>query len=143
MALHANRIVYGADVDDPNDYFAFEAMRGRLQPKSEQLEVLIRPGRHGESIRTSGVRGAPSQIVTVHYVTDWTAAANAIASYVTLKDGLPYKFIQHTTYYGYFKILEVVEVDAAACVNVIGSIEPNPQVVQVCQWTVISAIAPD
>lgn len=143
MPIHVNKIVYGADPEDPEDYFAFEDIQGRLQPKAEQLEVFVRPGHVGETLRKTGVRALPSQILTIHYVADWAAAKAAIESYIGLIDGDPYQIIQHTTSYGYFRVLQVVEVDARACVNAIGTLIANPTVVQVCQWTVISTEAPE
>lgn len=143
MPVHANRIVFGDDPDDPLDYYAFEDMRGRLQPKQQQLEVIVRRGHAGESLRETGVRAVPSQILTIHYVEDWTAAKNAITAYGDLIGSLV-QVIQHTTNYGYFKVLgPVVEVDARACANVVGSLIATPTVLQVVQWTLISTDPPE
>lgn len=147
MPIHANRIVHGTDPEDPADYYPFEDIRGRLQPKAEKLEVTIRPGHAGETIRKTGIRATPSQIVTVHYVLNWTAAKAALVDYHTLIDGNPYEIIQHSLSYGYFRVLDITEVDVRAVENVIGSIlfEESgsvPTVLQTLAWTVVSTEAP-
>lgn len=124
------------------DDFEFEGLYGRLNPKAEQLEVIVRPGHAGESTRRTGIRGAPSQIVTMHFVADWEAARNAIDAYIDLIDGNPYQVIQNDVDYGLFKVLNVVEMPQThACTRVNGSIIPNPQVQQWCQWTLIGTEA--
>jgi hypothetical protein len=143
MPFHANRIVFGEDPDEPLDYYPFEDMRGRLQPKQQQLEVVARRGHRGETLRQTGIRAVPSQILTVHYVDSWAAAATALTAYGDLIGALV-QVIQHTTNYGYFKVLSpVVEVDARACENVVGSLIANPTVLQIVQWTLISTDAPE
>jgi hypothetical protein len=142
MPIHANRIVFGSDPDEPNDYYAFEDMRGRLQPKQQQLEVTVRRGRRGETLRQTGIRAIPSQIQTIHYVEDWEAAKDALVAYGDLVGALV-QVIQHSENFGYFKVLgPVVEVDARACENVVGSLIATPTVLQVVQWTLISTDAP-
>lgn len=132
MPIHINRIA-GYD---------FEDIRGRLQPTAEKLEVFIRPGIDFEYVRKTGVRGAPSQIQTLHYVESWASAATALEAYVSLIDGSVYEIIQHTTSYGYFRILDVTELNAQAVANVIGSIVTTPTVLQLCGWTVVSSEPP-
>ena len=148
MPIYANRIVFGADPEVPADYYPFEDMLGRLQPKAEKLEAFIRPGHRGETLRKTGIRAVPSQIVTVHYVFDWDAAAAAITAYQTLIDGNPYNVIQRGTDFGYWRIVEAVELPQTHYVaNVIGSILFDetgelPSVCQYVQWTLISTDAP-
>lgn len=125
------------------DEYLFEGLYGRLNPKAEQLEVIVRPGHKGETTRRTGVRGAPSQIVTMHYIADWEAARNAIDAYTDLIDGRPYQVIQNDVDYGWFKVLNVVEMpNTHACTRVNGSILSDPGVQQYCQWTLISTEAP-
>lgn len=125
------------------DEFEFEDIVGRLQPKAEQLEVIVRPGRDGEILAKTGVRAVPSQIVTMHYVADWLAAKAALEAYISLIDGDPYEVIQRDETFGYFRVLSVVELpQTRAVTNVIGSIIPNPGVQQFCAWTLISSEAP-
>lgn len=142
MPFHANRIVFGADPDEPADYYAFEDMRGRLQPKKQQLEVHVSRGQDGESLRETGVRAVPSQVLTVHYVESWATAQTAITAYGDLIGALV-QVIQHTTNYGYFKVLDVVEVEARAVENVVGSLVTTPTVLQLVQWVLISTNAPE
>jgi hypothetical protein len=106
------------------------------------MEITVRAGIAGEAFRRTGIRAAPSQIQTVHYVVDWEAAKNALVAYNDLIDGNPYEIIQHTTNYGYFRVAQVAEVEARAVENVVGSIVATPTVLQICQWTVISTEAP-
>lgn len=125
------------------DAFEFEDMVGRLHPKAEQLEVLIRPGHDGETLRKTGVRAQPSQIVTMHFVADWAAAKAALEAYLGLIDGEAYEVVQHDESYGYFNVLNVVELrQTRFCTNVIGSIVANPSVQQFVQWTLLSTEAP-
>jgi hypothetical protein len=143
MPFHVNKIVFREDPNNPDDYYAFEDMRGRLQPKQQQLEVAARRGHRGETLRETGIRAIPSQILTIHYVEDWTSAQNAITAYGDLIGALV-QVIQHTTNYGYFKVLgPVVEVDARAVETVIGSLIATPTVLQVVQWTLISTDPPE
>jgi hypothetical protein len=122
--------------------YSFEDIRGRLQPKAQQMEITVRAGLAGEAFRRTGVRAVPSQIQTVHYVADWAAARDAINAYIGLIDGHPYEIIQHSHTYGYFRVAQVAEVEARAVENVVGSIVATPTVLQICQWTVISTEAP-
>ncbi len=131
MPFHTNTI----------DEFEFEDMRGQLQPKARQLEVMVRLGHDGESVRNTGVRAKPSQVVTVHYVEDWDAAKAAIEAYCDLI-GHRVEVTQHSTDYGYFKVLDVVQVGAQACSSVVGSILTNPTVLHIVQWTLVSTDAP-
>lgn len=126
MPVHTNTI--GAQ--------QFEDIRGSLQPESEELEVFARPGKDGTTVRLTGVRGRPVQIQTLHYVADFTAAKNALSAYVQLKDGANVEIVQHSVSFGDFRILDVVEIQARAVANVIGSLIPGAGVMQVCQWTV-------
>jgi hypothetical protein len=132
MPFHLNTI----------DEYQFEDIRGRLQPKAQQMEITVRAGVSGEAFRRTGVRAEPSQIQTLHYVADWDAARSAIQAYQALIDGNPYEIIQHTHTYGYFRIAKVTEVSAQAVENVVGSIIATPTVLHICQWTVISTEAP-
>jgi hypothetical protein len=126
MPVHTNTI----------DSEQFEDIRGSLQPESEELEVFSRPGKDGSTVRLTGVRGRPVQIQTLHYVADFTAAKNALSAYVQMKDGGNVVIVQHSVNFGNFRILDVVEIEARASTNVIGSIVSNPTVRQVCLWTV-------
>ena len=132
MPVHTNTI----------DAFEFEDIRGSLQPESEELELFSRPGKDGSTVRLTGVRGRPTQIQTLHYVADFTAAKNAISAYVQLKDGSNVEIVQHSVNFGNFRILDVVEIQAQAVANVIGSIIPGAGVMQICQWTVQHIPAP-
>lgn len=148
MPIYANRIVFGEDSEEPEDYYAFEDMVGRLQPKAQQMEISVRPGFRGETFRKTGVRAIPSQIVTMHYVADWQAAADALVAYNDLIDGNPKEVIQHSTSYGYFRIASVVEHQVQYIGNVIGSIleateEIVPTVQQYIVWTLISTDPPE
>jgi hypothetical protein len=126
MPVHTNTI----------DAYEFEDIRGSLQPRSEELEVFSRPGLDDTTVRLTGVRGRPTQIQTMHYVADFTAAKNAISAYVQLKDGSGYEIVQHSVSFGDFRILDVVELQARAVTNVTGSLIASPTVMQVCLWTV-------
>lgn len=126
MPVHTNTI----------DAYQFEDIRGSLQPRSEELEIFARPGKDDTTVRLTGVRGRPTQIITVHYVADFTAAKNALSSYVQLKDGASYEIVQHSISFGDFRILDVVEVESRAVANVIGSLISGATVRQICQWTV-------
>jgi hypothetical protein len=126
MPVHTNTI----------DAYEFEDIRGSLQPRSEELEVFSRPGLDDTTVRLTGVRGRPTQIQTMHYVADFTAAKNALSAYVQLKDGNNYEIIQHSVSFGDFRILDVVQVSARAVTNVVGSLISGATVEQICQWTV-------
>jgi len=126
MPFHTNTI----------DAYEFEDIRGSLQPESEELEVFSRPGKDGSTVRLTGVRGRPVQIQTLHYVASFTAAKNALSAYVQMKDGGNVVIVQHSVSFGNFRILDVVELQARAVTNVIGSIIPGATVMQVCLWTV-------
>lgn len=149
MPIYANRIVHGTDPDDPADYYPFEDMLGRLQPKQERLEAFVRRGHRGETLRKTGVRGVPFGLVTMHYVLDWAAAKTALLAYADLAEGDQHQIIQHSTNYGWFRVLEVVELPQTRYVaNVIGSIlqaEQSllPTVQQWVQWTLLGADAPE
>lgn len=133
MPIHTNTI--GA--------YSFEDIRGQLQPKQQQLEVIVRPGLRGESTRKTGVRGTPFQITTLHYVLDWDAAQDAMVTYLDLiHAGAPVEVIQHSLSYGYFKVLQVAQVEARACVNVIGQLVPNAELLQMVAWTLLSTDPP-
>lgn len=134
MSVH--QIIYGTGEDD---FVEFDAMRGRLQPRNEQPEVIVRPGKDGQIIRLTGVRGVPVRITTKHHVADWTAAKSAIDFYGSLIGGeTPVEIVQNDVSYGYFEILEVVEIEALPCINARGTIISNPTVIQFCGWTVLS-----
>lgn len=126
MPVHTNTI----------DSEQFEDIRGSLQPESEELEVFARPGKDGTTVRLTGLHGRPVQIQTLHYVADFAAAKAALTAYVQMKDGANYEITQHSVSFGDFRILDVVEVEARAVTNVIGSIIANATVRQICQWTV-------
>lgn len=144
MPIYANRIVFGEDPEDPADYYAFEDMVGRLQPKARQLEVMVRPGHPGETLRNTGTRAIPSQIQTMHFVEDWDAAAAAITAYNELRNGAPVEVIQHSTSYGYFRVVEVVELPQTRySVNNLGALLANTTVQQYCLWTLIGTDPPE
>lgn len=127
MPVHTNTI----------DAYSFEDIRNSLQPSSEELELFTRPGKDGVTLRLLGERGRPCQIFTMHYVADFTAAKSALSSYVQLKDGGVHEIIQHTTSFGDFFILDVVEAESRAVSGVVGSLIPGATVRQICQWTVL------
>jgi hypothetical protein len=122
--------------------YDFDALNGRLQPKAEQLEVIVRPGHDGETTRKTGVRGLPSQIQTLHYVADRTAAQTAIVAYTALIGAAPQEITQRDVSFGYFKIINVVEVLVADCMKVVNPLIADPTAVQIVQWTVVSTEAP-
>lgn len=124
---------------DSDTYYAFDRMVGDLQPKQEQLEVLIRPSRDGERLRSTGVRAAPSQLRTMHYVADRDTAIVAIEAYLALKDGLPRLVIQNGADYGYFRVLDIIARQLIPCTSVVGSIIANPTILQVVDWVLLSA----
>jgi hypothetical protein len=116
--------------------FQFEELRGSLQPRSQDLEILIRPGKDDSTVRLTGVRGKPFQVLTLHYVADFLSAKNAISAYVTLQDGNAYEVVQLDESIGYFRVLAVVEVSAMAVASVVGdTLIADPEVLQYCQWT--------
>jgi hypothetical protein len=118
------------------DAYQFEDLRGMIVPRSEDIELLARPGKDDTTARLTGVRGRPFAVVTMHYVADFEAAATAISEYVQLKDGNPYEVIQHSISFGFYRVLDVVEaVPPRAVASVVGSIIANPTVQQFCQWT--------
>lgn len=117
--------------------YQFEDIRNSLIGASQTFEDLSRPGKDGTAVRLLGVKGRPHQIFTFHYVADFEAARDAINAYSELKDGSAYPIIRHSTEFGNFRILDVIEVSARAVANIVGqTIVDSPSVEQVCQWTV-------
>jgi len=115
----------------------FVDLQGRIQPRSEQPEVFVRPGKDDVTIRLTAVRGRPVKLRSVNYVADWDAAKTAINAYISMKDGTAYAIIQHTTAYGNYLVLDVVELIARAVTNVVGGLAGGEEIHQVCEWTVI------
>lgn len=126
MPIHTNTI----------DAFEFRDIQGNLQPKSPQLEVLVRGGHAGESIRTTGTRGVPCQIRTLTYQDNWDNARDALIAYTELKDGTPYEIVQHSSSMGLWKVLDVVQESARACM-----FQQQEAVQRYCIWTVVSTNA--
>lgn len=138
-----NSIIFDPD-DEEDGFFQFEDMSGVLHPRTEQMEVIVRPGSDGESLRTTGVRAIPSQVVTMHYVEDLEAAKDAIEAYITLIDGLPYEVVQREISYGFFRVLSVVQLpQSRPSFNNINALLPDTEYRQYCLWTLVATEAPE
>lgn len=115
----------------------FLDLQGNLKPRSESLQVLVRPGVNDVRIRTDGVRGQPVRVRTIKYLASHAAAASKLDDYIALKDGAEYAVIQHSVSMGYYKILDVSQVSERAILNAVGGEAGGEQVEQVCDWTLI------
>lgn len=119
------------------DTLFFDDLRGNIPLREQQLETFTRPGIDGVGFRKTGKRSRPATMRTTHYVADWAAAESAITAYQALVDVDPVVIIQHSNSWGTFKIMSVKQVEAKAVTSVIGSIVNNPQVLQICEWTIL------
>lgn len=117
---------------------AFDDLQGALQPKCDQLEVIVLPGVDGEILRDTGNRADLTSVETLRYLANRAAAVSAISSYIALKDGAAYEVIQHGQSFGNFRVLGVQPLPLAAVANVIGSITANPGIALRCVWTILS-----
>jgi hypothetical protein len=145
MAILANYIITDADdfdVGDPDTYLPFDDLIAAFQPKAEQLEVIVRPGRDGEIMRETGVRADPTPMRTLLYVVDRGDTLDAIEAYVTLIDGLPYEIIQHGESFGFFRVLKVNPLPLVPCAACAGSLISNPGILLAVDWLVISTEEP-
>ena len=117
--------------------YTFDDLRGNVPKRGQELQIFIRPGIDGVGARKTGSRTGPVQLVSVHYVLDWAAAESALIAYKTLVGAEPVTIVQHDVDYGTYLVAGVEQVEAAAVISVAGNtIITNPQVRQVCQWTI-------
>lgn len=145
MALGDNYIITDAadfDLEDPLTYFPFDDLLAAFQPKAVQLEVIVRPGVDGESLRETGVRADPTPMRTLFYVGDRGDAKSAIVAYIQLIDGNPYEIIQHGESWGFYQVLKVNPLPTIPCATAAGTIIPNPGILLVVDWLVLSTEAP-
>lgn len=134
---------FAADPNDPDAAFWFDEMAGAFLPKQKQLEVIVRPGRPGETFRNTGRRAVPSIIETRHCVLDRLAAIDAVASYETLLDGVAYEVYQHGQSWGYFRVRHFTHLPVLPIRSVLGTLIANATIVQRIQWELISTIPPE
>lgn len=120
----------------------FLDLQGNLKPRSEDLQVLARPGVNDVRIRTAGVRGQPVRVRSIKYVASHTAAASKLDDYIALKDGAEYAVTQNSVSMGYYKVLDVSQVSERAILNAVGGEAGSEQSEQICEWTLIHVPAP-
>lgn len=145
MGLLFNHIVYDAaayELDTSTGRFAFDDMLGAPQPKTEQLEVIARPGVDGENLRETGVRAEPTALRTLVYLADRGDAKTAIESYAVLIDGEPYEIIQHGQSWGFYRVLKVVPQPLLPCAVAAGTLVVNPSVLLIADWLLLGTEAP-
>lgn len=142
MPQHFNRIVFGDDYTDVDDYYHFDDMLGAMVPKSEKLEFIPRRGHRNYSVRKNGVWADKSQITTVLGVSDRDVAIAAINAYIALKDGNPYNVWQHSTDYGYFQVEDVVMLPLTPLGAHAGYLLPSATIEMRCAWTLVSVDDP-
>lgn len=139
-------IIYDAanyDFDENVGYFAFDDMRGDLQPRAEQLEAFTRPGHDGHHILKLGVQAEPSTIVTVRGVADREDAKQFLVDYNSLRDGNPYEVVQHGQSFGFFHVLRVRQVgELQAITSSIGMVGGACTIIQRVQWELLSVPEP-
>lgn len=149
MPLLPNVIVFDPDSFDFGDLpgasgcYEFDALRGEFQPKQQQLEGIIRPGRDGEQLRETGVRGDPFPIVTVLYVATREDAVSAIDAYVTLVDGNPYEVYANGTSMGFFKVLKVINSHFLPCAQTVGTLVPGAEIKHTVAFQLVSTEPPE
>lgn len=115
--------------------YTFDDLRGEIERSREQLQVLRRAGINSVAFRKTGQRTGGFQLLSIHYVLDWTTARNALDAYKTLIGADPQTVFQHSVNQGTYVVSDVVQTQADAVVQTIGAIVPGAQVRQVCQWT--------
>ncbi len=128
--------------DNQIGVYEFDEMIGALLPKSKQLEVYVRPGLAGESLRNSGVRAPACLIETRHCVADRAAAKAAINAYVALKDGVGYEVFQHGEIWGYYRVFDVTPAPLVPVRSPLGTLVANPTIWMRVAWELISTTAP-
>lgn len=145
MALTDNYIVIDPDTFSTITLaggFFFDDILGALQPKAQQLEVILRPGVDGESLRETGVRAIPSPIRTLHAFLDRGDALTALEQYLTLIDGNPYEIVQHDESYGFFRVLAIQNQQLLPIATGAGWLVDNPTVLQILDWVVLGTEPP-
>lgn len=128
MPVHTNSIGASTFID----------LQGRLQPRSEQLEVLSRKGKDEVALRLTATKGRPVKLRSINYVASFAAAKTAIETYIGYKDGTKRTITQHSVSFGSFQVIDVIEVVAKAVTSVQGGLAGGEEVYHVCEWTVIS-----
>lgn len=97
--------------------YTFIDLQGIIDPRSEQLELLNRPGYDGTIARKTGSRGEPFMVQTVTYCTDFSVAKDAVLLYKSLIGEDPQTVIRYTVNHGDFLVLRVREVSCRVMVN--------------------------
>lgn len=106
-------------------------MLGAFKPRSEDLQLIVRPGVDDVRVRTSGVRGQLIQATSVNFVTDFDAAAAALDTYLSMKDGTAYEVVQYGTSHGDYLVIDVSQRPPQAITAAIGG---TGNVQHVCDW---------
>lgn len=135
-----NRIIWGAEGSD--EFYGFDDLLGALQPKSNQLVKLVRPGRPGERILSTGLRAPESRVRSRLFVENLATAVALLEDYVALKDGLPYEVKQNGVSYSYFKVLDVIPLPFQACAATVGTLVANPTVLMEVDWILVNTEPP-
>lgn len=131
------------DLDEATGYYGFDDMLAAFQPRSNQLEPIVRPGKDGEELRALGVRAQPTPMRTLLAVNDRDDAEAAITSYVSLKDGLPYEIVQHEKSWGFFRVREVAPQPIVPLAAIAGWLIPTATVLLVVDWLVLATPEPE
>lgn len=119
------------------DGYQFEDLQGNVPKRGQELDIFIRPGIDGVGARKTGKRTGPIQLISHRYLINWQDAEDAIVNYKALVGAEPVTVVQHDIDYGTYLVVAVDQVSAFAVYSVAGNtIVTNPQVKQICQWTV-------
>lgn len=123
------------------DTLVFDNLYGVLQPLENELEKLTRPGHDYETIRLLGLRGVEHTVTSRRYFVDKTACRDAVAIYVSFKDGNAYEVFQHGVSFGHFKVLDVKIRDIFPAL-IAGSITPNCTHCLDVDWLLVATPSP-
>ena len=115
----------------------FEDLQGNLIKRGEKLEIFSRPGIDGVGARKTGKRTGPFTVTSVHYVLDFQAARDAVTTYQAMRGVDPVEVIQHSISHGTYLVVDVQQVRVEAVLGVGSTLVTDPEVRQICQWTLI------
>lgn len=119
--------------------YRFIDIQGNIEPRGQQLELIVRPGFDGLFARKTGSRGVPFTIRTVSYATTFTTARAATLLLKELIGAEPQEVIKYSVSHGNFLVLNVREIECRAMVNSTAENTSGPpfQVRMVHEWELV------
>lgn len=119
--FHQNSLANNADYEAADTRANFDDLIGEVVLRSEQIEVLNRPGVAGSGARKLGSRGKEFELESVLYCPNWQYAKDIGAYYKSFVGLDPMHLIKQSVAWGTFLVLDVDVMSTEAVYNVCGN----------------------